>query len=81
MMKPRAVVINASRGPAVDANALYEAVAGDQLRGAPRRQASAPPLPDDPLGTLEQAAPNHQISNSPRSDCGNVRTRGAAPIW
>lgn len=54
LMKPTAVVVNTSRGPVVDQNALYQALKNHRIFGAGIDVTEAEPIPaDDPLLTLE----------------------------
>lgn len=54
MMKPTAILVNASRGPVVDQKALYEALRDGVIAGAGLDVYEVEPLPmDDPLLTLE----------------------------
>ncbi|MCL6431087.1 MAG: C-terminal binding protein [Anaerolineae bacterium] len=54
MMKPTAYLINMSRGPVVDQNALYEALARHRIAGAALDVlAQEPPSPDEPLLRLD----------------------------
>jgi glyoxylate reductase len=46
-MKPTTVVVNTSRGPVVDPDALYEALAGDQIAYAALDVTDPEPLPAD----------------------------------
>ena len=53
-MKPTSVLVNASRGPIVDQQALYEALRDGEIGGAGLDVTDPEPIPaDDPLLTLE----------------------------
>ncbi len=54
LMKPTAVLVNTSRGPVVDQQALYQALKNHQIFGAGIDVTETEPIPaDDPLLTLE----------------------------
>jgi glyoxylate reductase len=54
VMKPTAILINASRGPVVDQKALYEALKSRQIFAAALDVTEVEPIPlDDPLMTLD----------------------------
>jgi glyoxylate reductase len=54
LMKPTAVLVNASRGPVVDQRALYHALAHKHIFAAGIDVSEVEPIrPDDPLLTLE----------------------------
>jgi lactate dehydrogenase-like 2-hydroxyacid dehydrogenase len=56
MMKPNAILINTSRGPVVDQQALYEALTGGIIAYAALDVTDPEPLPaDDPLMSLTNA--------------------------
>ena len=53
-MKPTAILVNASRGPVVDQQALYQALKTKQIRGAALDVTEVEPIPfDDPLLKLD----------------------------
>lgn len=53
-MKPNAILVNTSRGPVVDQNALYQALKSNQIFAAALDVTDPEPLPmDSPLLTLE----------------------------
>ena len=53
-MKPTAVLVNSSRGPVVDQQALYEALAARQIAHAALDVTDPePPVPDDPILQLD----------------------------
>ncbi|OQR82885.1 glyoxylate reductase/hydroxypyruvate reductase [Achlya hypogyna] len=71
-MKPSAVLVNTSRGPVVDQNALYDALVGKQLAAAGLDVTDPEPLPtDDKLFTL----PNCTIF--PHIGSATIKTRQA----
>ena len=54
MMKPTAILINVSRGPVVDPQALYQSLHANRIGGAALDVTSPEPIPsDDPLLTLD----------------------------
>ena len=53
-MKPTAILVNASRGPVVDQQALYQALKSHQIFSAALDVTEVEPIPmDDPLLTLD----------------------------
>ncbi|MBA7667622.1 Glyoxylate/hydroxypyruvate reductase B [subsurface metagenome] len=70
MMKPTAILVNASRGPVVDQKALYEALKSGQIAAAAIDVAETEPIPmDDPLLTLDN------IIISPHIGSASIATR------
>jgi len=67
-MKPNAVLINTSRGPVVDQDALYEALRSGQIFAAGLDVTDPEPLPlDHPLHTLENCIILPHIASASRS--------------
>jgi glyoxylate reductase len=70
-MKPSAVLINSARGPIIDPQALYDALAGGQLRAAAVDVTEPEPINmDSPLLTL----PNFLVA--PHIASATIATRG-----
>ena len=71
MMKPTAVLVNASRGPVVDPKALYDALSNGVIGAAALDVTDPEPIPtDDPLLTLENCVIVPHIASA------SVKTRG-----
>lgn len=65
MMKPSAILVNTSRGPVVDQEALYEALVQHQIRAAALDVTVPEPLPvDHPLLTLENCIVTPHIASA-----------------
>ena len=72
MMKPTAVLINASRGPVVDPNALYHALSAGEIAAAALDLTEPEPiLMNDPLLTLDNCVIVPHIASA------SVKTRAA----
>ena len=91
-MKPSAILINTCRGPVVDADALYDALVSDRIRGAeldvmveeppaPRAQALhlAKHHPDAAYGGAELG----ELEKAFRNSFDNIErvARGEKPFW
>ncbi|MFZ5673908.1 MAG: 2-hydroxyacid dehydrogenase [Pseudomonadota bacterium] len=64
-MKPTAILINTARGPLVDYDALYQAMAGGHLRGAMLETFAIEPVPADwPLLKLENVTLTPHIAGA-----------------
>lgn len=64
-MKPTAILINTARGPLVDYDALYQALAGGHLRGAMLETFAVEPVPADwPLLKLENVTLTPHIAGA-----------------
>lgn len=71
LMKPTAILINTSRGPVVDQEALYEALKSHQIFAAAIDVTEVEPIsPEDPLLTLDN------ITITPHIASASVVTRG-----
>jgi glyoxylate reductase len=65
LMKPTAILINTSRGPVVDSDALYEALANRQIAGAALDVIEPEPIPmSSPLLTLDNCLIVPHIASS-----------------
>jgi glyoxylate reductase len=65
LMKPTAILINTSRGPVVDSDALYEALAGGQVAGAALDVVEPEPIPlNSPLLNLDNCLIVPHIASS-----------------
>ena len=65
MMKPTAILINASRGPVVDSDALYRALKEGGIAGAGLDVLDPEPVPpDDPLLTLDNVVITPHIGSA-----------------
>jgi glyoxylate reductase len=65
LMKPTAILINTSRGPVVDSDALYEALASGQIAGAALDVTEPEPIPmSSPLLTLDNCLIVPHIASS-----------------
>ena len=74
-MKPTAILVNAARGPVVDAKALYQALKQARIAGAGLDVTDPEPIPpDDPLLTLDN------IVIAPHLGSASVRTRTAMAV-
>lgn len=64
-MKPTAILINTARGPLVDYDALYQALANGKLRGAMLETFAIEPVPEDwPLLKLENVTLTPHIAGA-----------------
>ncbi len=67
-MKPNAVLVNTSRGPVIDMDALYEALKAKQIFGAGLDVTEPEPLPiDHPLFSLDNLIIMPHIASASRS--------------
>jgi glyoxylate reductase/D-3-phosphoglycerate dehydrogenase len=91
-MKPSAILINTSRGPVIDAAALYQALSAGKLFGAGLDVFDPePPRPDDPLLQLDNVVLTAHFAGPTwdnhvarfRNAFDNVQRveRGERPLW
>ena len=91
-MQPHAVLINCSRGPVIDFPALHEALISGKIAGAGLDVfPSEPPLPSEPVLTLENVVLTpHLAGNSRETRVKQTRnafdnvlrvSRGERPLW
>jgi phosphoglycerate dehydrogenase-like enzyme len=92
LMKPTAILINTCRGPAVDEEALYDALVADRIRGAGLDvMVEEPPAPEHKLFTLpniiltpHMAGPSWENwKKAFRNSFDNIErvARGEKPLW
>jgi lactate dehydrogenase-like 2-hydroxyacid dehydrogenase len=80
-MKPTAIVINTSRGPVIDQQALYEALRDGVIGGAALDVTDPEPMRgDDPLLTLPNALVVPHIASASRTTRGRMAEMAAANL-
>ncbi len=80
-MKPTAILINTARGPVVDPDALYHALAQGQIAGAALDVTEPEPLPlDSPLLKLENIIIAPHIGSASVATRGKMATMAAANL-
>jgi glyoxylate reductase len=80
-MKPDAVLVNTSRGPVVDGQALYEALRDGEIFAAALDVTDPEPLPhDDPLLTLDNCLVVPHIASASRATRGKMAEMAAANL-
>jgi glyoxylate reductase len=80
-MKPTAILVNTSRGPVVDQQALYEALRDGVIAGAALDVTDPEPLPaDDPLLSLEHCLVVPHIASASRPTRGKMAEMAAANL-
>ncbi len=80
-MKPTAVLINTARGPVVDSDALYHALAQGQIAGAALDVTEPEPIPlDSPLLKLENIIIAPHIGSASVATRGKMATMAAANL-
>jgi glyoxylate reductase len=80
-MKPTAVLVNTSRGPVIDQNALYDALSSGGLFAAALDVTDPEPMPvDDPLLTLENCLVVPHIASASRVTRGKMAEIAAANL-
>ncbi len=80
-MKPTAILINTARGPVVDPDALYHALAHGQIAGAALDVTEPEPVPpDSPLLKLENIIIAPHIASASVATRGKMATMAAANL-
>ncbi len=80
-MKPAAILINTARGPVVDPDALYYALAHGQIAGAALDVTEPEPIPlDSPLLKLENIIIAPHIASASVATRGKMATMAAANL-
>jgi glyoxylate reductase len=80
-MKPSAILINTSRGPVVDPEALYEALKSGDIAYAALDVTEPEPIPaDDPLLSLDNCIVVPHIASSSRATRNKMATMTAANL-
>ena len=81
LMKPTAILINTSRGPAVDQKALYEALKSRQIFAAAIDVTEVEPIPlEDPLLTLDNVIITPHIASASIATRTKMATLAAANL-
>ena len=81
-MKPTAILVNTSRGPVVDPQALADALRGRRRSGAAALDVTDPePIPiDDPLRRLDNCLVVPHIASASRATRGKMAAMAAANL-